>query len=262
MRHFHPSVGVYASSLVTGQKSSQKPELANHTLIAFLDKFVYRNAKAADSTKGMSIMQPVAATGQGHVLVSNRPTIKDGASLNTSSFWNKKGEDVAEDEVFFHEYFAQIGRPRQVESKQKPQGTEPMSEDDEAEAGDDEEIWNALVSSRPELQEESDSDTGFDDLMNTSDSEGDLIDDMEESGGDESLDLIGESDLDSADEDEQGDESKEDAEVELKSAVDGKGKSKSSASQQRAKRKKALRNLPTFASAEDYADMLAGDDEL
>lgn len=259
-KHFHPSVGVYASSLVVGQKATQKPELANHTLIAFLDKFVYRNAKATDSTKGMSIMQPVAATGQGHILVSNRPTVKDGASLNTSSFWNKKGEDVAEDEVFFHEYFAQIGRPRQVEPKRKSKGAETMSEDGGAEAGEDEEIWDALVSSHPELQGESDSDTGFDDLMNASDLEGDLMDETEESGDDENLDFLGESDLDSEDEDGQEDETGQNAEV--KPAVDETGKSKTSASQQKARRRKALRNLPTFASADDYAEMLAGDDEL
>ena len=251
---------MYASSLLAGQKTTQKPELANHTLIAFLDKFVYRNAKTADSTKGMSIMQPVAAAGQGHILVSNRPTIKDGASLNTSSFWNKKGEDVAEDEVFFHEYFAQIGKPRQTESTRKSKDAENMSGDEEAEAGDDEEIWNALVSSRPELQRESDSDPGFDDLMSGSDAEGGFKDAMEDSEDDEGLDFLGESDLssDGDDDDEKEDEDADEADAQLQPVVESKGKGEIS---ERAKRRKALKNLPTFASAEDYAEMLAGDDE-
>ncbi len=253
---------VFASSLLTGRRPTQKPELANHTLIAFLDKFVYRNAKTADSNRGISIMQPVAAAGQGHILVSNKPSFKDGASLNTSSFWNKKSGDVAEDEVFFHEYFAQIGRPRKAERTAKSKGAKAIPDDEDGEA-DEDDIWDALVSSRPEIQGESDSDPEFDDLMSLSDS-GDEIDGKvddkvddkvegsEEDGG---LDFLDESDLSSDEDDEGG------LNLEMKPVIDEAKSSKSPASQQRAKRK-ALKSLPTFASADDYAEMLAQEDDV
>lgn len=245
---------VYASTLLAGRSTTQKPELVNHTLIAFLDKFVYRNAKIADSSRGISIMQPVAAAGQGHILLSNKPSAKDGASLNTSSFWNKKSEDVAKDEVFFHEYFAQIGKPRQTERTQKSKDAKTAASDDEEGEADEDDIWNALVSSHPEVQGESDSDPEFDDLMDLDDSEDDLKDNMEGSEEDESLDFLGESDLSSDEDDEGG------AEIEMKPVVD-EAQEASLGSQKRAKRK-ALKNLPTFASADDYAEMLAQEDEL
>lgn len=244
---------VYASNLLAGRRTTQKPELANHTLIAFLDKFVYRNAKTADSSRGISIMQPVAAGGQGHVLVSNKPSGKDGASLNTSSFWNKKSEDVAKDEVFFHEYFAQIGKPRQAERAQKSKDAKTGSDDEEGEA-DEEDIWNALVTSRPEVQGDSDSDPEFDDLMGLDDSEDDFKDAMGDSEEEEGLDFLGEgeSDISSDEEDEGG--------AELEPAVEVAKAEKSESQQKRAKRK-AMKNLPTFASADDYAEMLAQDDD-
>ncbi|RYO98026.1 hypothetical protein DL766_006393 [Monosporascus sp. MC13-8B] len=221
-----------------------------------IDKFVYRNAKVADSARGISIMQPVAAAGQGNILVSSKPSGKYGASLNTSSFWNKKSRDLAEDEVFFHEYFAQIGKPGQAERtrKSKPAREVPGSED----GGDDEdEIWQALVSSHPEVQGDSDNDPEFDDLMSTDDSE-DCLNDNIEGGGphdsddDGSLNFLDESDFSYNEDDEAGPDLK---------AVVGEADGKKAGSQQGARRK-ALRNLPTFAFADDYADMLADEDEL
>ncbi|RYP65553.1 hypothetical protein DL771_008251 [Monosporascus sp. 5C6A] len=259
LKHFHPSVDVYASSLLTGQKSTRKPDLANHTLIAFLDKFVYRNAKAADLVRGISIMQPVAAAGHGNILVSNKSSAKDGASLNTSSFWKKKSQDVAEDEVFFHEYFAQIGKPQQAERNRKSKLAEEVS--GSKDGGDDEdEIWQALVSSHPEVQGDSDSDPQFDDLMSADNSDDNLNDNIEalgcphDSDEDGSLNFLDGSDLSSDEDGEAG------PDTGLKAAV-GEADGKKAGSQQGARRK-ALRNLPTFAFADDYADMLGEEDEL
>ncbi|RYP69664.1 hypothetical protein DL769_005222 [Monosporascus sp. CRB-8-3] len=222
-------------------------------------KFVYRNAKAADSARGISIMQPVAAAGQGNILVSSKPSGKDGASLNTSSFWNKKSQDVAEDEVFFHEYFAQIGKPRQAERTCKSKLAEEVSGGEDGGA-DEDEIWQALVSSHPEVQGDSDSDPEFDDLMSTDNSEDNLNDNIEglgrphDSDDDGSLNFLDESDLGSDEDDEAG------PDTGLKAVV-GEADGKKAGSQQGARRK-ALRKLPTFALAEDYADMLAEEEEL
>ncbi|KAI1505336.1 CBF/Mak21 family-domain-containing protein [Biscogniauxia marginata] len=255
LRHFHPSVHVFATSLLSGQKTAAKPELANHTLIAFLDKFVYRNAKAIDPARGTSIMQPVAASDQGHVLLSNQPSAKAaGSLLNSASFWNKKSKDVAVEDVFFHEYFSKIGKPAQVEREKKRKSKKDADEAEGEEEGEDE-IWEALVSSRPEVQDESDSDPDFDDLMGLDDSDTDDLDlaagkedGEEESEDGHELDFLGESDLESG-EDEEPDEQPDPKETGKKPVSE------------RTKRRKALKNLPTFASAEDYAEMLAQDND-
>ncbi|KAI0593430.1 CBF/Mak21 family-domain-containing protein [Biscogniauxia sp. FL1348] len=258
LKHFHPSVDIYATNLLTGRKGIAKPEFANHTLIAFLDKFVYRNAKATDPTKGTSIMQPVAASGQGHVLLSNQPSAKAaGSSLNSASFWNKKSEDVAVEDVFFHEYFNQIGKPAQAEREKKQKSKKDADEAEDEEEGEDE-IWEALVSSRPEVQGDSDSDADFDDLMGLDDDSDDDLDltagqdDDDEGSEDDGMDFLGESDLES--EEDENEEEEEEAEERPGTKETGK-----KAESERAKRRKAFKNLPTFASAEDYAEMLAQD---
>ncbi|KAI0111531.1 CBF-domain-containing protein [Daldinia grandis] len=258
IRHFHPSVDVYASCLINGQEAAQKPDLANHTLIAFLDKFVYRNAKAADTTKGVSIMQPVAASGQGSILLSSKPSTKAaGSTLNSAEFWNKKSEDVAVEDVFFHEYFTRIGKSEQAERKKskadKKEGDEE-DEEDEQEDEQEDEIWNALVASRPEVEGDSESEPGFDDLMSLDESDEEFKKEMAEMDEGE-----GSEDEDGAEfwDDSEGDE--EEGESELQQAPVAKEDEEKESD--RKKRKKALKNLPTFASADDYAELLAQDDD-
>ncbi|KAI1375579.1 CBF-domain-containing protein [Hypoxylon crocopeplum] len=255
LRHFHPSVDVYASSLLRGQKAAQKPELGNHTLIAFLDKFVYRNAKATDTTKGVSIMQPVVASGEGNILLSSKPSAKGlGSTLNSAEFWNKKSEDVAVEDVFFHEYFTRIGKSEQAERKKLKAGKEAVEGEDGEEAEEDE-IWDALVASRPEVEGESDSEPDFDDLMSLDESDGDLEKEMAELDGEEGSESEGGVEFwDDSDEDEEGDS-------EPQPGATAEDEADEKPEDERKKRKKALKNLPMFASAEDYAEMLGQDDE-
>ncbi|KAI1807335.1 CBF-domain-containing protein [Daldinia bambusicola] len=256
LRHYHPSVDVYASCLINGQKAAQKPELANHTLIAFLDKFVYRNAKATDTAKGVSIMQPVAASGQGSILLSSRPSTKTaGSSLNSVEFWKKKSEDVAVDDVFFHEYFTRIGKAEQADRKKsKAEKKDGEGEDDEDEEED--EIWDALVASRPEVEGDEDSESGFEDLMSVDDSDDEFrkemaeMDEGEGSGDGEGVEFW----------DDSEDEDDEEGESELQPAPVAEDDEEKPESD-RKKRKKALKNLPTFASADDYAELLGQEDD-
>ncbi|OTA91321.1 hypothetical protein M434DRAFT_397342 [Hypoxylon sp. CO27-5] len=254
LRHYHPSVEVYASNLLSGKKVAQKPELANHTLIAFLDKFVYRNAKAVDTTKGVSIMQPVAATGQGHILLSSKPSAKAaGASLNSAEFWKKKSEDVAVEDVFFHEYFTRIGKAEQAERKKKA-GKE-VAEGDEEEAAE-EEIWDALVASRPEVEGDDESEPDFDDLMSLDEDDEDFEKKMAElDDEDGSEDENGVEFWDDSEDEDEGDSELQPAPTAEEDEQDKKPED------ERKKRRKALKNLPTFASADDYAELLAQDDD-
>ncbi|KAI6087047.1 CBF-domain-containing protein [Hypoxylon rubiginosum] len=260
LRHYHPSVDVYASSLLSGQKAdaTKKPELANHTLIAFLDKFVYRNAKAGDTSKGVSIMQPVAASGQGSVLLSSKPSAKAaGSSINSAAFWNKKSEDVAVDDVFFHEYFTRIGKSGQAERKKSKVGKEAEDDEDAEEAAEDE-IWDALVASRPEVEGESDDDgADFDDLMSLDEDDEDLKKQMEELGESEDE---GEGGVEFWDDSEDEDEDEE-GDSELQPAPAAEEDAGEKPESEHKKRRKAIKALPMFASADDYAEMLAQDDD-
>ncbi|KAK9413622.1 putative CCAAT-binding factor domain-containing protein [Seiridium unicorne] len=254
LRHFHPTVDIYASSLLRGQKPAQKPDLANHTLINFLDKFVYKNPKAADTTRGHSIMQPVTAAGQGSVLVSGKPGSKTAGSVNSAAFWNKKVEDVAADDVFFHEYFSQIGKPGQTDRAKKAKEAAEEQNAQDSDAGEDE-IWEALKASRPEVADDSESEVGsdFEDMMGD-DSDG-VLDDVD------GMDLDGESDGSALDFSDASslDFGSDDEEEEGGAPVDEAGEEKPESASR--KRRKMLKGLPTFASVDDYAEMLAQEEE-
>lgn len=257
LQHFHPSVAVFANSLIAGQKPAQKPDLANHTLIHFLDKFVYRNPKASDTAKGNSLMQPLATSGQSHVLVSSRPTTKTAAPLNSAAFWNKKADDVAVDDVFFHEYFNQVGKPAQAGRAKKSKATDGEDGIESDGSGDEEEIWNALTSSRPEVEGDSESDLGsdFEEMMSLDGSDeeaADGADDMDMDGMSEGsapdfsdVSSLGFSDEDDVDGGAPTEEQK----------PDGKPES------EQKKRRKMLKGLPMFASADDYEAMLAQEED-
>ncbi|TRX98704.1 hypothetical protein FHL15_000046 [Xylaria flabelliformis] len=253
LKHYHPSVDVYARNLLNGEKANQKPELANHTLIAFLDKFVYKNAKAADQAKGASIMQPIAASGQSQILLSTKSSVKDANSVNSAAFWNKKSGDVAVQDAFFHEYFTQMGKPGQAEREQKRKVKKdaPGEGEDDEEANEDE-IWDALVNSRPEIQEDSEDGADFDDMMSLDDSEKEFRKAMDEEDDDDDVLNLDDSDVELSDE-----EIEEEEEAEEPAADDEKKDEKPES--ERKKKKKALKALPLFASADDYAEMLAQD---
>ncbi|KAI0875829.1 CBF-domain-containing protein [Hypoxylon argillaceum] len=254
LKHYHPSVDVFARSLLNGEKASQKPELANHTLIAFLDKFVYKNAKATDQAKGASIMQPIAASGQSQLLLSSKSSMKDADSVNSASFWNKKNSDIAVEDAFFHEYFTQMGKPGQTERSQKRKAKKDATGEGEDEEANEDEIWDALVNSRPEIQEDSDDGADFDDMMSLDDSEKDFRKAMDEDDDEDEFNLD-DSDMDFSDEEIEGGADDDDGDG--PAAEDGMKDEKPES--ERKKKKKALKALPLFASAEDYAEMLAQD---
>ncbi|KAF5025267.1 hypothetical protein F66182_2652 [Fusarium sp. NRRL 66182] len=251
--HYHPSVTVYAASIVERNKKAQKPDLDSHSLIRFLDKFVYRNPKAGDSSKGASIMQPLRATKDvGDIWLGSRAAGGATTSVNSSAFWKKKVEDVAAEDVFFHEYFQQVDREGKEKKKAKAVG-EGESDDEQ-----EDEVWKALVSTQPGVDPDDEgSDVGFDlddsDMVSDDDSpalslDGELGEDDEDDDEDDiSVDIEGsDEEMDGAaiDEDEEG--------FEVKEAVSEKPKSK----------RRKLKGLPMFASVDDYAELLAGEEDM
>lgn len=227
--------------------------MESHSLIRFLDKFVYRNAKATDGGRGASIMQPLRATkDHGDIWLGSRGAGSVSTSVNSSTFWNKKVEDVAAEDVFFHNYFQNMAH----EPKQRVAKTGKAGEEDEE--AEEDEIWKALVSAQPDVEDDG-SDVGFDDLdesdMASLDGSSPALS-LEDDDLDDAMSEASDVDDDGSDglvqvgEDESEDEDEDEA-TKAKKAHRNKQK----------ERKKALRALPMFASVDDYAELLGQEEE-
>lgn len=256
LTHFHPSVSVGAEHLLNHKALSGKPDLNLHTLSHFLDRFVYRNPKLSSqsTTRGSSMMQPMAGSDSSALLVGGKAHPQE-LPVNAEAFQAEKEGETRPEDAFFHQYFNSLGKEktkakekREQQKKEKEKGKRDTGEEDE-----EEEIWDAMMHSGPDL--EGDIDSGGEDLEMR-----DLDSDFSESEGhigeDEALEDLGDNESitdgsaaspgfdDEDDEDEKADNREERPSSSQKTA--------------KAKRRK-LKSLPTFASAEEYADMV--DDE-
>ncbi|PGH12192.1 hypothetical protein AJ80_06812 [Polytolypa hystricis UAMH7299] len=285
LSHFHPSVAVNATNLLNHDPMSGKPDLTIHTITHFLDRFVYRNPKSAPSLRGSSIMQPLAGGDASGLLVTGKGA-RTTAPINSEAFWKKKTDEIAAEDAFFHDYFNRMGKEKVHKQKSKKKGATEDEDESEAEA----EIWKALVESRPELEggDASGDDFDVDDLDSAMGEEDEDLDDLaeamdedEDEGGvifnDESEEeeagtaaaraSEGEEDeeafdMDISDEDAffgSDDEVPSDFGEGMEAKVPTEPEVEGNVSK-RAKRRK-IRNLPTFASVDDYAALLGDDDE-
>ncbi|KAL7942324.1 CBF/Mak21 family domain-containing protein [Trichoderma barbatum] len=247
--HFHPAVSKFASSLMDRNQKMMKPDMESHSLIRFLDKFVYRNAKATDA-RGASIMQPLkAAKDIGDIWLGSGRTSSSTIQVNSAAFWNKKAEDVAAEDAFFHKYFQHVSK----EAKEPTKKASAAGEDEEGDAEEDE-IWKALVNAQPDIDEDA-SDAGFDDLDDL-----DMASDDDDSPA---LSLDGDDDEDDDVSVEFGDDSDEEGSDDEDGLVapDVPDEDEEKGDKRKARRK-MLRGLPTFASVDDYAELLAGEEDL
>lgn len=275
LAHFHPSVSLSAEHLIDHKPLPGKPDLTIHTMIHFLDRFVYKNAKlSATNMRGSSIMQPMANDDTRSVLIGSASGARK-LPINSEEFRSKKQDDVAADDVFFHKYFNNLGKSATKKTKKV------RHEDEESVVSDDEdEVWKAMMNNAPDLDGLGDDDaeisdeSAFEDEMQDDDE--DSVDgDLETNG----LDINGDDEEDSVDI-EAGifDDSEDDADVgdakvleaETESEFEGldsdtdqkKGPSKKTREQrEKREKKKKMKALPTFASAADYAKLLDNDED-
>ena len=268
LTHYHPSVSLFATRLLTHAPMPPKPDISLNTLIHFLDRFVYRNPKSTATAKGVSVMQG----GDPSALLVSRYSEKDKrrAPVNSEAFWKMESEKVSADEVFFHKYFSTLGRGKEKTRKKKEERRK--GEEASESEGDEEEIWKALVDSRPEVEGGSDGELISDDDNDMEDLEDD-DEDLSEAGEgltdqDEGED-IGDRPFLLGDED---DEALFNSEAEVPSDIDfsarelqsDKGKTAEKKDPEKGKKRskrRRLKNLPTFASADDYAKMMGDEDE-
>lgn len=272
--HFHPSVTLFSSKFINHETMPPKPDLSLHTLIHFLDRFVYRNPKLSSGPRGASIMQPMVGGDTSGLLVSTGSKAMRREPVNTEAFWKSEGDKVGADEVFFHKYFTTMGRGKEESKKKKAKRKAEDARDGEEDESEDE-IWKALVDSRPELEG---SNAGDDDI--------DLeeLDSGTEDEANEEVDHLTQQNVDGTDADADADANGEvmefedddgallDSDDEIPSDVDeafsreqvqldSNRASKVPEESNRGQKRRKLKNLPTFASVEDYAAMLDDDDE-
>lgn len=292
LAHFHPSVSVSADHLLSHEPLTGKPDLTLHTLTHFLDRFIYRNAKAAVGLRGSSIMQPLAGSDSHDLLVnaSSLSTRARDAPLNSEAFWRKRAEDVAAEDVFFHEYFNRLSKDKNGKKSKKSSKAGGDGEDGDG-SDNESEIWQALVESRPELEgdDDDDDDLDMDDLESAFDEDedeeddggvifNDASDDEDEVEEDDEVEAAAEPKMakagasDDDEDDDAFDMDVSDEEAFLDSDEDvpsdfevGGVEVPSSPADKEAKgsrqKKRKLRHLPTFASADDYAALLADEDD-
>ena len=216
-------------------------------------------------------MQPLSGGDSKGILLSSRSVQGAQHPVNSEAFWRKKAEDVAVDEVFFHRYFNQIGKGKQASDKKKEKAPKAADGSEDEEDENEDEIWQALVDSRPEVEGPSDDDSDLEmlDLEDSDESDAaSAVDDADvdvEGDGEEEADydsdggvvLSGFSeDEDAGSEDDVGSELDELFEKELETAQP-EAKDEETSRQKRRK----LKSLPTFASVEDYAAMLDNDED-
>lgn len=100
--HYHPSVSLFATKLITGESVNYSGDpLQDFTLMRFLDRFVYRNPKKMDGRMDSA---------GGHILGRRTQYVPHGArgiAVNTDEFIALDPEKVPEDDHFFYRYFTQ-----------------------------------------------------------------------------------------------------------------------------------------------------------
>lgn len=211
-------------------------------------------------------MQPLAAGDSSGLLVTTLPRKPAPAPINTGFSSNVDLRDVAADEVFFHKYFSTTSKGKQQAKKKKERRKRHADEHSEAEE-DEDEIWQALVKSRPELEGNSDGEESeLDDMASVADYSdvASSTEDRSQSSENEDAQQLESLDLE---DDEEGligsddevpdnlDKAFED-EAEFGDNLEESHLGVKQHKQQRRRKRLKLKNLPTFASAEDYAEML------
>ena len=268
LRHYHPSVSLFATRLLAHSEMPPKPDLSLNTLIHFLDRFVYRNPKAKIAPRGASIMQPAGGDSSALLVSAYSKKSRTEQPVNSEAFWKQASEKVNADEVFFHKYFSTLGRGKEKASKKKTEWK--VDDKDSEDEGDEDEIWKALVESRPELDERSDSGVGDENMeSDTEDMDNDKPDsELGKENESATVDIAegaeGLSDLVDGDHEAllgSDDEVPSDLEEAFnKEVLSSKTESVvEPESEKRGSKRRRLKTLPTFASADDYAKILEED---
>nr|AAH84984.1 LOC495457 protein [Xenopus laevis] len=129
--HFHPSVALFAKNILEGNPIQYAGDpLQDFTLIRFLDRFVYRNPKAPKVTEN----------NRGYLMHRRKKHYMNEEKLpvNSPVFLEKKETDIPVHEVFFHRYFTKLSKDRKKIKR---------SEDEESLEDVDDEEFDKIIDS-------------------------------------------------------------------------------------------------------------------
>ncbi|QLG70388.1 hypothetical protein HG535_0A03270 [Zygotorulaspora mrakii] len=279
--HFHPTIQLYSQAFIENKKDeTTKPDLGLYTLAHFLDRFVYRNSKQKANVRGTSIMQPLYGGSklESNLLVRSTDYVNKEIPANTENWLDKKVEDIKPDERFFYQYFT-----TKQNAMKKAQGTQQVSHD--GSDLDEDDVWDALVKSRPDVEDDSGDEDGFnfdDEELDMSSGEEDPEEEIDaaseveeqdsNSDDDEFFSFADEDDLEGsakrlhAELEEGSSESVSEPESESESlqphsASDSTSKSGGTKAHKLKNKKQRLGDLPLYGSIEDYAKYLDSDKE-
>ncbi|XP_071512125.1 CCAAT/enhancer-binding protein zeta-like [Diadema antillarum] len=133
-KHFHPSVALFASQLLSGTLVSYTGNpLQDFTATRFLDRFVYRNPKQKLIGRE-SVMQPKSR--------SYKPPAVRNLPVNSKDFTSLTEENVPIDEMFFHRFFSNKDH-KQKKTKEKTDSKEKTSQEREKKVEEDEDIGDS-----------------------------------------------------------------------------------------------------------------------
>ena len=215
-------------------------------------------------------MQPMAG-GDASALLVSAYSNKDRSRqpVTSEAFWKQDAGKVGADEVFFHKYFSTLGRGREKAKKKKASKKKDDASSESEDEGDEDEIWKALVDSRPELDGGSDGGIFSDDDLGSEMGDLDDTDEDLQPGEDHgSPDVVGLDDSMSLEEDDDealldsDDEVPSDIEAAFETELQTRKPGKDAVpemleeGEKRSKKRRRLKSLPTFASADDYAKMI------
>jgi ribosome biogenesis protein MAK21 len=258
--HFHPAVTGGVACASSCLEPASKPDLEHHTLMKFLDKISFKAPKTCQHSRGISIMQPYLASGSSvrDSWLGPRSSVKYSA-INTPAFWDRKLADVAAEDVFFHRYFSQIPKQHTTSGKSRPLAPEQLSDDEE------DEIWKALVSAQDdtdvELSQDTDAD-GFEDdasIFSDTSSFGSMRSgDEGKAVGNTTDDLLVSQPIEHGDLFGVNNPSWDRADTPRHTNRDD---SPNNSRQSKQDRRRSLKGLPTFASADEYEALLVDEDD-
>eukprot|EP01134_Creolimax_fragrantissima_P000497 CFRG0497T1 len=266
-RHYHPSVAKFAATILMGRPITYVSDpLADFTLIRFLDKFVYKNAKKkALAPRGASIMQ------RRKLAVADDDTTSD-------KFVNRDASLVAPENMFLHRYLTETRTVEKRKLNQKKKNKKRSDDMDDLEIGDDagdlrdDKLFRKAMMEASGLDGDEGSENEDDDEQVAADSDGeynydDLAADNDEEEGEEDMENV---DWDavamapSSSEDEDNDHMDDVADAMMFSGgseddsddEDGEGQLNTDSKAHRNVNKKKKEKASVFGDADDFAQLL------
>ncbi|GMM51180.1 RNA-binding ribosome biosynthesis protein [Starmerella bacillaris] len=147
--HFHPTVALYASNLLSEEKQQlELPDIEQYSVNNFLSKWSYKKPKQRDYKKGASIFQTLP----GFTDINLGMTQKVGDEQLPASMqdWKSRSADsVAPEEAFLFQYFKE--RPEKAKKASSDKATKAGDSDSDADSDElaEEEINEAMAKAGP-----------------------------------------------------------------------------------------------------------------